>query len=302
MRLFCLTQLRNEERFLPGFLHHIAPYVDGIIALDDGSTDATPHLLAAEPKVISVLRERRAGAPHAHEGSNRHRLTVEAARLGADWVICADADERYEERFLRRLRPMLAARQRRGQPVLLVKSAHLWNSPQYYRVDGRCAPRWTARLFRIPHTISRRDEGMHRPWFPPELDGAPRGRLPVLVYHLRMIERADRERRYQKFTAIDPDNTHQAIGYDHLVDETGLTLEPVLPFRAYRDLPAGAAPPALDPPALTGCLADPAFVARFRLDLTRRAPTAEAGPIREWSHLYGLDVDAIFDALRAPRS
>lgn len=237
MNIFGLISVRNEERYLPGFLYHLAPYVNAIIALDDCSTDATANILRSEPKVISVLQEQRPSLAHAHEVSNRHRLITEAARLGADWVLCADADERFEERFLRRLRAEARAGDERGVPVRLLQLVNLWNSPNHYRADGRCKPRATARMFRLPAMISRRDPGMHQPWFPPEMQHAPRANVRANLYHLRMIERRDREIRFEKFQNVDPNNRDQAIGYGHLIDESGLTLKRIPLGRGYVDLP-----------------------------------------------------------------
>ena len=237
MNIFGLISVRNEERYLPGFLYHLAPYVNAIIALDDCSSDGTADILRSEPKVISVLREVRSGPAHAHEVSNRHRLLMEAARLGADWVLCADADERFEERFLRRLRVEARTGDERGVPVRLLQLVNLWNSPNHYRADGLCKPRATARMFRLPTKITRRKPGMHQPWFPPEIQNAPRANMRANLYHLRMIERRDRETRFTKFRSIDPDNRDQAIGYGHLIDESGLTLKRIPLGRGYVDLP-----------------------------------------------------------------
>ncbi|MBS0231870.1 MAG: glycosyltransferase family 2 protein [Proteobacteria bacterium] len=237
MNLFGLISVRNEERYLPGFLYHLAPYVNAIVALDDCSTDATLDILRSERKVVSVLRENRAGPPHGHEVSNRYRLLCEAARLGADWVICADADERFEERFLRRLRTEAKAGDKHDKPVRLFQLVNLWNSPHHYRVDGLCKPRGSARMFRLPMKFSQRDPGMHQPWFPPEMDEAPRANMHANLYHLRMIERKDREVRFEKFRSVDPNNRDQAVGYNHLIDETDLTLKRIPLGRGYVDLP-----------------------------------------------------------------
>lgn len=237
MNIFGIIAVRNEERYLPGFLYHLAPYVNAIIALDDCSTDATADILRSERKVVSVLREDRPGPPHAHEVSNRHRLLIEAAWLGADWVLCADADERFEERFLRRLRAEAHIGNERGEPVRRFKLVNLWNSRHHYRVDGLCRPRWSARMFRLPDTITRRDPGMHQPWFPPEMQDCPRASMRANLYHLRMIERRDREARFEKFRSVDPDNQDQAIGYGHLIDEAGLKLKRIPLGRGYVDLP-----------------------------------------------------------------
>ena len=55
MSLIALLQARDEERFLSGWLENVAPAVDGIVALDDGSQDATAAILAAHPKTLEVI-------------------------------------------------------------------------------------------------------------------------------------------------------------------------------------------------------------------------------------------------------
>lgn len=311
MKIFCIIQVRNEARFLPGFLHHMAPHVDGIIALDDCSTDNTLELLRAEPKVVTILRENEPAPPHAHEVRNRHRLIVEAARQGADWVLCADADERYETRFLRRIYAVAQANERRRDDVLFVRIVNLWDSPDQYRTDGKCAPRYTARMFRMPDMISRRRAFMHLPWFPPELDKAKRRFLPAILYHLKMIHRDDREARHAKFTAIDPDNTHQSIGYGHLIDEEGLTVQKILTFRGYEDLPVSQVPTAASSssssdevitsqPPPHGLCAEPTFVSAFHLEEGRATPLT-IPMSRHRPTMQGFNFQAIFTDMRARR-
>ena len=233
MTIFCVTAVRNEARYLPGFLAHLRDNVDGIVALDDCSTDDTARILDADPRVRSILRQYRAGPAHATETENRYRLFTEAARLGAQWVICADADERFETGFLTRLREEADLGESSGQILRCVRIVNLWNSVSQYRVDGACAPRYTVRMFKLPAAFTQRAQKMHQPWFPPELDGAPHGYMNAYLYHLRMIERADREMRFAKFSAVDPNREHQLAGYDHLVEESGLTLKYVVPGREF---------------------------------------------------------------------
>lgn len=234
-RVFCIIAARNESRFLPGFLSHVGPYVDGIIALDDGSTDETHAIMAAHRHVASVLSSPEPRFAHEHETLNRHRLLTEAQRLGAAWVLCGDADERFEQGFLERIRRQMFLGNLFGRVIRSFQLVNLWNSDDHYRDDGRCAPRRSPRMFRLPKSISPRPENqMHRPWYPPELDGCRHASIKYNLYHLRMIDRADREARWRKFTEIDPDNAHQAIGYDHLIDEDGLTLKKIAPGRGYR--------------------------------------------------------------------
>jgi hypothetical protein len=58
------------------------------------------------------------------------------------------------------------------------------------------------------------------------------GRYPPLadvrVYHLRMIDPADRLRRRRRYEELDPGGGLNAgFGYEYLTDETGLKLCPV---------------------------------------------------------------------------
>lgn len=237
MSVLCLIAVRNEERYLPGFLHHIRDHVDGIVALDDCSTDSSRDILERESRVVSLLREENAGSAHANEATNRYRLTAEAQRIGAHWVLCADADERFERAFLERLPQHTSHGERTGRYVRYLKLVNLWNSPDHYRSDGLCGPRWAPRMFRMPPTISRRSSGLHRPWFPPELEASATAYMNAYHYHLRMIRRHDRVLRFEKFRTIDPDSVQQSIGYGHLIDEANLKLKPVLPWRGYTDLP-----------------------------------------------------------------
>lgn len=310
MKVFCLIAVRNEERYLPGFLHHMRHAVDGIIALDDCSTDRTLEILRSEPRVVSILAEDRAGLPHANETSNRHRLLVEAARLGAQWVVCADADERFEARFLDRLHAEAEEGERTSRLVRCVRIVNLWNSPQHFRVDGRNGPRWTPRMFKLPTKLPPRPAVMHRPWFPVELDNAPKANANAYLFHLSMMNKADRQARFEKFRLIDPQNVHQTIGYRHLIDETNLTLRPVPPWRAYVDLassdlptnrPAASLPDPADfdemyyvcqHPDVQRAVAQGHFASGW--EHFTRYGLGEGRLWRPRARLSGLDFDAIF--------
>ena len=242
MNVFCLIAVRNEERYLPGFLHHMRHAVDGIIALDDCSTDRTLEILRSEPCVVSILAEDRAGLPHANETSNRHRLLVEAARLGAQWVVCADADERFEARFLDRLHAEAEEGERQAGSSDACASSI---SGTRHSISGSTAAMGRAgrrACSSCQPSFRRVLRSCTDPGFPSSWDNAPKANANAYLFHLSMMHKADRQARFEKFRLIDPQNVHQTIGYRHLIDETNLTLRPVPPWRSYFDLASSDLP------------------------------------------------------------
>lgn len=235
MRLVVLLQARNEERFLPGWLESIGDVVDGIIALDDGSTDATPELLRSHPKLIELLQNE-PGEPW-DERANQNALVRASRAHGAEWVLCLDADERLELAFLDEVHDVLDVADREGAKVFRFDLRECWGDPCQYRVDGIWGMKKLCRLFRNDPTHRRFDpRKLHRFWMPlelvAELETASRdaGRN---IYHLRMIDPEDRQARVARYERLDPEHRYQQIGYRYLLDETGIELERITHERRY---------------------------------------------------------------------
>lgn len=238
MTIIALLQARNEERFLKGWLENVAPAVDGIVALDDGSSDGTAEILAAHPKLLE-LQSNPAGQPW-NEYANQVGLIKAGRRHGAEWFLCLDADERLEERFVNGIRAIVAEADDRKLDALALQLFDLWNDRRHYRVDGRWGTQARYKLFRnIPGQNKFDPRPLHRHWMPLELVAALRTKgahIPYACYHLRMIRQADRNARHQRYVTLDPGNRIQQQGYDHLIDENGLELAAIAPGRDF--LPA----------------------------------------------------------------
>ena len=52
-----------------------------------------------------------------------------------------------------------------------------------------------------------------------------------------MVRPEDRERRRERYNRLDPERRFQAIGYDYLVDPTGLEVVPLPAGREYEPMP-----------------------------------------------------------------
>lgn len=95
-----ILRVRNEELILEDTLRHLSRLVDGIILLDDASTDSTFSIAAQHRSVVAIVRNHRwlPGSAARLEAETHHRqLLLDVARQVADpnWIMCADADERY---------------------------------------------------------------------------------------------------------------------------------------------------------------------------------------------------------------
>jgi hypothetical protein len=234
VRLLVVVSVRDEMRFLPDFLASTAPHVDGIVALDDGSSDDSGDLLAEHPAVIEVLRNPR-GRPRWDEVGNHQRLLAAALRHGAGWVLAVDADERLERGFRDRAERVIRRGGRFGLQAFAVRLRELWGSPTTWRCDGVWGRKRVVRLFAAlaDHRFDRRP--LHAVKAP--LQARVWGRFAgadLELYHLRMIRREDREARRRRYLELDPGARWQPrAGYDYLTDETGLRLCPVPAGRGF---------------------------------------------------------------------
>jgi len=85
----------NEESHLASVLRETRGYANDILVIDDGSTDATPELLAAERGVAVIRHDRNRGYGASLAGAFAY-----ARRLGYEWLITMDCDEQHEPSYI----------------------------------------------------------------------------------------------------------------------------------------------------------------------------------------------------------
>jgi hypothetical protein len=232
-RILALIPIRDEMRFLPDLFANLEGQVDGVVALDDGSTDGSHEFLASHPLVIE-LKTLPPGAQEDMEDGRNHLTLMEAAwPHGADWFLGIDADERIEVDFRRRAEAEIDRAEAEGHVALWVPFLELWGSREQYRTDGTWGAKRKPCLFKVDPNAQYGKQRLHSVWapWPP-----PNGEYPIAdlrLYHLRMIDPEDRRARAERYKRIDPDRRYQEIGYDYLVDDEGIELEPVEPGREF---------------------------------------------------------------------
>ncbi len=90
-----LTQSFNEQDMIQDFLENMSLYFDGIILLDDGSTDNT-YQLAENSKLILKVKKTRIGFIDIE---NRNLLLDLVSYFSTEWICFMDTDERFDKRF-----------------------------------------------------------------------------------------------------------------------------------------------------------------------------------------------------------
>ena len=80
----------NEAQYVADVLGEVRKYADDILVIDDGSTDETPLLLAAQQ--VEVIRH----ATNRGYGRSMQDMLRWAAFDGYDWLITMDCDRQHE--------------------------------------------------------------------------------------------------------------------------------------------------------------------------------------------------------------
>lgn len=102
--ILCVMCFYNEEKNLASCIRHLAPFVDGFVLLDDASTDKSAEIASRTPRLRRLIRNE--SKDSWRERTNRERVlraALECAETEEPWVLCVDADERFETRFLKDL-------------------------------------------------------------------------------------------------------------------------------------------------------------------------------------------------------
>lgn len=235
-KLYAMLAFRNEMQHLPAYFENIRQQVDGVIALDDGSSDGSYEFVARQPSVLRLIRRPQGtGEPGSWDCGLNRRLLVEAAwPFEPQWLLGLDADERLEINFRRRAEQRLALPRHRGVHAFAIRVLHTWNGPQQVRVDGDWTKRSVARLFRARYDHVFDTRRLHGHWAP--LNGMVNRHfreVDLIMYHLAMQSNEDRQQRIRKYQREDPNNELKSIRYDRMKKRPKTIVRPIARERRY---------------------------------------------------------------------
>jgi len=94
MKTLVAIPVYNEQKHIARVLERVAEHAKSILAIDDGSTDYTPMLLAMHP--VDVIRNR----TNRGYGTALRMAFQWAQMYHYDWVITMDCDEQHEPESL----------------------------------------------------------------------------------------------------------------------------------------------------------------------------------------------------------
>jgi len=219
-KIIALIQVKNEIKHLPEVLIHLDKYCDGIILLDDNSTDGSYEAAMSEKLLLKVQKK----TSDIFNDLALRNITLQlAAFFNNEWLFFIDADERFDERYA----DLYAIVNRKDVDSVCFYVVHLWNNENYYRKDvpeGNDGILLRHRMFRsfgmLQITSNRL---LHFPATPYKQN---RLNAPILIRHHGNIEAASRRMKYERYIAQDKEGLTQGYTFEYLL-ENSVVLEHV---------------------------------------------------------------------------
>jgi glycosyltransferase involved in cell wall biosynthesis len=215
--LVALLPVRNGAKDLPGWFASVERFCDAVVALDDGSTDATGEMLGRHPLVRRVLRNpRRESYEGWDDAENRQRLIDAAGELNPRWLLFLDGDERIDAGDAAALRGFLEGGEAREECGYGFEVFRMAEDEEHHDPDGL----WVYRLFAARAGLEMPSKRLHFVPIPRDIPRRLVLRTSIRIQHLGSLDQERREARRAKYAEADPGDEFQE-GYDHILDAPG---------------------------------------------------------------------------------
>lgn len=215
----------NEAgRYLSEVLTHLQTYVDGLIILDDGSTDGTDAICLNQPKLLRFKKRTTSGF-WRNEAEVRSELWSMVETVEPEWVLMMDADEIFADDIRTFLPRML--KQDRFEAVRF-PIYHFWGDRLHIRVDKWWDPRrnYEILLFRYHadqqfHWAQRE---LHCGRYPIEILFYPSRFSHIPLFHYGWANPDDIKAKYLRYIKRDAQGEWCPIDHYHSITDTDPTL------------------------------------------------------------------------------
>lgn len=227
LKIVALIQTHNEKEQVPHILLHLDKLCDGIILLDDDSTDGTFESAISEKLILKVQKDR----VNFNDYENRNILLNVASYINCEWLFFIDADERFDERY----NDLYKAVENYTSNTLNFLLVNIWDSPEIYRADINDSaahlengilsrPRMFKNNNGRVQIILKDKRKLHFSPIPSSLDSQP---VKILLLHYGLEKKENRLYKY-KYYKIEDDYGKRKLNeyYEYLIDENP-TLLPV---------------------------------------------------------------------------
>jgi len=228
--IILLVQSYNESNNVLSFIKSVSNFVDGIIVLDDGSTDNTYELwdLKKHKNIIAKFKKTRNNTFNDIENRNLLLYLYEQITEYCDnqWIMWLDLDERLGDDLITQLiiRKNLLSNNNIDFDILKIDLCHMWNNT-HYNAEYPSSRRGIQKRHRLcqqksmakPYHIESKQK-LHFRLCPVTKKSPFYGNLPLMVQHMGTSSVELREQKFNKYTQ-EYDLERCQLDYGHLIKE-----------------------------------------------------------------------------------
>lgn len=212
MKLIVTLRVKNAIIFIEDWLQCYEGLADGIIVVDNGSTDGTYERLLSSSKVLEIQR-----TEGFNEGRDNQLLLTILAKYNPEWVLSVDSDEIFEKRVTRELFEKMMNRKWVSQYRFVL--FNLFQDKHHYIADKfmlKAMKRGYGRsLYRYTSKLNVADDFIHV-----GIKGKSKFYLPstLRLIHLCFLHKEYRLKVYENYLKVDGDNTAHKKWYNRDIE------------------------------------------------------------------------------------
>lgn len=208
MKLIVTLRVKDAIIFIEDWLACYEKLADGIVVVDNGSTDGTYERLLLSPKVLEIQR-----TEGFNEGRDNKLLLTLLDKYKPEWILTVDSDEVFEDRVSRAHLEKMMNRKWVSQYRFVL--FNLFRDKQHYIADnfmlkammkgyGRSLYRYTTKLNVREDFIHVGIGGKSKFYLP----------MPLRLLHLCFLHKEYKLKVYENYLKVDGDNKKHAEWYN----------------------------------------------------------------------------------------